>query len=117
MLYAILLFLLGLWSITATGNALRPNRRLWLLFPSLVWSLVVSELPGQHVAVQAVLLIPLVWATNRVWRMSRRVAWLTFVRTILHILGIGIGIHLIPATAEISNMPQAVWRKFSVLRF
>lgn len=49
----------------------------------------IGQLVLIRFAVQAVLLIPLVWATNRVWRMSRRVAWLTFVRTILHILGIG----------------------------
>ena len=40
-------------------------------------------------AVQALLLIPLVWATGRAWRMSRRVTWLTLLRTCLHILGIG----------------------------
>lgn len=61
MLWAILLLLLGLWSIAATFNAFRPKRRLWLLFPSLIWSLVVSELPAQHIVVQMVLSGLLVW--------------------------------------------------------
>ena len=39
-------------------------------------------------AVQALILIPLVWATGRVWRMRGRVLRLTFLRTVLHILGI-----------------------------
>ncbi|KIN61614.1 putative membrane protein [Sulfitobacter noctilucae] len=39
-------------------------------------------------AVQAVLLVPLVWFGGRMWRMSGRVMWLTLLRTILHIIGI-----------------------------
>ncbi len=39
-------------------------------------------------AVQALILIPLVWYSNRAWRMRGRVLWLTVVRTILHIIGI-----------------------------
>lgn len=39
--------------------------------------------------VQALLLIPLVWATGRVWRMHGNILWLTLVRTVLHIFGIG----------------------------
>ena len=38
--------------------------------------------------VQAALLIPLVWATRRMWRMRGRVLWLAWLRTCLHILGI-----------------------------
>ncbi len=40
-------------------------------------------------AVQAALLIPIVWMTGRMWRMSRRVFGLTLFRTVLHIIGIG----------------------------
>lgn len=40
-------------------------------------------------AVQAIVLIPLVFATNRIWRMSRRVLRLAAIRTALHIVGIG----------------------------
>lgn len=40
-------------------------------------------------AVQAVVLIPLVWLTGRAWRMRGRILGLTFLRTVLHILGIG----------------------------
>lgn len=40
-------------------------------------------------ALQAIVLIPLVWATGRIWRTQGRVFWLTLLRTILHILGIG----------------------------
>jgi drug/metabolite transporter (DMT)-like permease len=39
-------------------------------------------------AVQAVILIPLVWMSGRMWRMRGRVLGLTFFRTLLHILGI-----------------------------
>lgn len=48
----------------------------------------IGQLVLVRFAVQAVVLIPLVWATRRAWRMSRRVGILTFVRTILHIVGI-----------------------------
>jgi drug/metabolite transporter (DMT)-like permease len=39
-------------------------------------------------AVQALVLIPLVWATGRLWRMRGRVLWLTLLRTVIHIMGI-----------------------------
>ena len=39
-------------------------------------------------AVQALILIPIVWASGRAWRMSGRVFWLTLLRTILHMAGI-----------------------------
>lgn len=39
-------------------------------------------------AVQALILIPFVWATGRMWRMRGRILALTFLRTLLHILGI-----------------------------
>ena len=40
-------------------------------------------------AVQAIILIPIVWATKLAWRMSGRVLQLAFLRTVLHIFGIG----------------------------
>ncbi|WP_370401062.1 DMT family transporter [Sulfitobacter sp. JB4-11] len=39
-------------------------------------------------ALQAVVLIPMVWITGRMWRMNNRIFWLTLLRTVLHILGI-----------------------------
>mgnify|MGYP002176654115 FL=1 len=39
--------------------------------------------------VQAIILIPMVWATKLAWRMSGRVLQLAFLRTVLHIFGIG----------------------------
>lgn len=48
----------------------------------------IGQLVLVRFAVQALLLIPLVWLTRRAWRMSRRVTWLALLRTILHILGI-----------------------------
>ena len=39
--------------------------------------------------VQAIILIPMVWATKLAWRMSGRVLQLAFIRTVLHIFGIG----------------------------
>ncbi|MEL7091516.1 MAG: DMT family transporter [Pseudomonadota bacterium] len=59
----------------------------------------VAKLLGQTVplgvllfirfGVQAVVLIPLVWVTRRMWRMQGRVFWLTLLRTVMHIFGIG----------------------------
>ncbi len=51
--------------------------------------LPLGEILFVRFAVQAVLLIPLVWLTGRAWRMSGRVLWLTVFRTLLHIFGIG----------------------------
>ncbi|MBD3662378.1 DMT family transporter [Sulfitobacter sp. TSTF-M16] len=39
-------------------------------------------------AVQAIVLIPLVWWSGRMWRMRGRVLALTALRTVLHVLGI-----------------------------
>lgn len=39
-------------------------------------------------AVQVILLLPIVYLTKRKWRMSGLTLWLTFLRTLLHILGI-----------------------------
>ena len=60
----------------------------------------VAKLLGQTVAIglllsfrfsiQALVLIPLIWMTNRPWRMQGRVLRLTIIRTLLHILGIGL---------------------------
>jgi len=39
-------------------------------------------------AIQAIVLIPLVWMSRRLWRMQGRILALTALRTVLHILGI-----------------------------
>ncbi|MGZ2256991.1 DMT family transporter [Roseobacter sp. A03A-229] len=49
----------------------------------------VGQLVLVRFAVQAIVLIPLVWWTDRRWKMRGRILTLTFVRTLLHILGIG----------------------------
>lgn len=49
----------------------------------------IGQLVLVRFAVQAILLVPFIWFTDRVWRTSRRVMWLTLLRTVLHILGIG----------------------------
>ncbi|UWS06847.1 DMT family transporter [Phaeobacter inhibens] len=59
----------------------------------------VAKLLGAHIplgqllfvrfAAQVLLLAPLIWTTGRIWRMQGRVFRLTFVRTLLHIAGIG----------------------------
>jgi drug/metabolite transporter (DMT)-like permease len=49
----------------------------------------IGQLVLVRFAVQAVLLLPLIALTGRAWRMDRRVFSLTFLRTLLHILGIG----------------------------
>lgn len=58
---AILLFIVGLWSVAATFNAFRPFRQTLLLFPSMFWSWLVIGLPLQHVALQMVIAGLLIW--------------------------------------------------------
>ncbi|WP_170769375.1 DMT family transporter [Ruegeria lacuscaerulensis] len=48
----------------------------------------VAMLVFVRFAVQALVLVPLVAMTGRLWRMSRRVFRLTLLRTVLHIIGI-----------------------------
>ena len=48
----------------------------------------IGQLVLVRFAVQAVLLIPLVWLSGRAWRMRPRIAVLTLLRTVLHIAGI-----------------------------
>lgn len=52
-------------------------------------SVPLGQLVLIRFAVQAVLLIPLVWVTRRAWRMRGRILYLTALRTVLHIVGIG----------------------------
>lgn len=52
-------------------------------------SVPLGELLLVRFAIQAILLIPLVWVTKRAWRMRGRVLKLTVFRTVLHIIGIG----------------------------
>lgn len=61
MLLAILLLLLGVWSLTATLNAIRPTRQTALLLPSMFWSWFVIGLAGQHVVSQMIVAGFLVW--------------------------------------------------------
>ena len=51
-------------------------------------SVPLSEVVMIRFALQALLLIPLVWWTGRSWRMRGRVFWFTLLRTVLHIIGI-----------------------------
>ncbi|MEM9869952.1 MAG: DMT family transporter [Pseudomonadota bacterium] len=52
-------------------------------------SVPLGQLLFIRFAIQALVLIPLVWATGRMWRMRGRVLRLTLLRTVLHIFGIG----------------------------
>jgi drug/metabolite transporter (DMT)-like permease len=52
-------------------------------------SVPLGQLLLVRFAVQAVILVPLVIATGRMWRMTPRVLRLTMIRTALHIGGIG----------------------------
>ena len=49
----------------------------------------VAQLVFIRCAVQAMVLIPLVWVTGRIWRMRGRILRLAAIRTALHIVGIG----------------------------
>lgn len=52
-------------------------------------SIPLGQLLLVRFAVQAIILIPMVWATKLVWRMNGWVLKLAFLRTFLHIFGIG----------------------------
>ncbi|MEX0340285.1 MAG: DMT family transporter [Arenibacterium sp.] len=52
-------------------------------------SIPLGQLLLVRFGVQAIVLIPLVWLTRRLWRMSPRIFRLTLLRTLLHIIGIG----------------------------
>ena len=52
-------------------------------------SVSLGQLLAVRFAIQAVLLLPLVWLTGRSLAMTSRVVRLTALRTVLHILGIG----------------------------
>lgn len=62
MFLGILLLLLGVWSLTATLNAIRPIRQTALLLPSMFWSWFVIGLAGQHVVSQMIVTGFLIWA-------------------------------------------------------
>ena len=51
-------------------------------------SVPLAEVVFIRFGVQLILLLPLVWAGRRPWRMDRTTLFLTFLRTILHIIGI-----------------------------
>ena len=52
-------------------------------------SIPLGQLLLVRFAVQAIILIPMVWATKLVWSMNGWVLKLAFLRTVLHIFGIG----------------------------
>ena len=52
-------------------------------------SIPLGQLLLVRFAVQAIILIPMVWASKLVWRMNGWVLKLAFLRTVLHIFGIG----------------------------
>lgn len=51
-------------------------------------SIPLAEVVLIRFGLQALVLIPLVWVSGRLWRMRPRVFMLTLLRTILHIIGI-----------------------------
>jgi drug/metabolite transporter (DMT)-like permease len=52
-------------------------------------SIPLAEVVAIRFGVQALVLIPLIWWTGRLWQMQGRILWLTFLRTVLHSIGIG----------------------------
>ncbi|WP_299656753.1 DMT family transporter [uncultured Tateyamaria sp.] len=75
-----ILLMLGFCIVAPVGDAVAKV---------LGQSVPLSQLVLVRFAVQAVILIPIVWAGRRLWKMHGRVLWLTLLRTVLHILGIG----------------------------
>lgn len=52
-------------------------------------SIPITEVLFARFGIQALVLIPLVWYSGRIWRMSGPVLALVFFRTLLHMIGIG----------------------------
>ncbi|MEE4188277.1 MAG: DMT family transporter [Roseobacter sp.] len=75
-----IMLMLGFCALAPVGDAIAKI---------LGQTVPIGQIVLVRFAVQAILLVPLVWVTKRAWRMSRRIGWLTFLRTILHIFGIG----------------------------
>ena len=75
-----ILLMLGFCVVAPMGDAVA--KLLGQLIP-------LGQLLFVRFAVQAAILIPVVWASHRAWRMSGRVLRLTVLRTVLHIFGIG----------------------------
>jgi drug/metabolite transporter (DMT)-like permease len=75
-----ILFMLGFCVIAPLGDAIAKL---------LGQSIPLGQLVLVRFAVQAIVLIPLVIATRRAWRMRGRILQLVILRTVLHILGIG----------------------------
>ncbi len=75
-----IVLMLGFCVVAPVGDALAKL---------LGQSVPLGQLLICRFAVQAMVLIPLVYFTRRMWRMQGRVLYLTILRTFLHILGIG----------------------------
>ena len=75
-----ILLMLGFCAVAPMGDAVAKL---------LGQSVPLGQLLLLRFAIQAIVLIPLVFLTGRLWRMRGRVLMLTFVRTLLHIAGIG----------------------------
>ncbi|APX11072.1 DMT family transporter [Tateyamaria omphalii] len=75
-----ILLMLGFCIVAPVGDAVAKV---------LGQSVPLSQLVLIRFAVQVIILVPIVWAGSRLWRMRGRVFRLTLFRTVLHILGIG----------------------------
>ena len=75
-----ILLMLGFCIIAPMGDAIAKL---------LAGQVSLGQLLLVRFGVQALVLMPIVAMTGRMWRMSGRVLGLTFLRTLLHILGIG----------------------------
>ncbi|MFX4298599.1 MULTISPECIES: DMT family transporter [Roseobacteraceae] len=75
-----IMLMLGFCVVAPMGDALAKVIGQSLSLGQLLWC---------RFFVQMMVLIPLVWLTGREWRMRGRELRLTFIRTLLHIAGIG----------------------------
>lgn len=75
-----IMLMLGFCTVAPMGDSLAKVIGQSLSLGQLLWC---------RFLVQVLVLIPLVWLTGRHWKMRGRVLRLTFIRTLLHIAGIG----------------------------
>jgi len=75
-----ILLMLGFCILAPMGDALAKIASQTVPLGQLLWA---------RFAIQALVLIPLVWLTGRLWRSSLRIFGFTLLRTVLHVIGIG----------------------------
>ena len=118
MIWAIAIFIIGLASAAAAGNALRPNRWDWFLLPSMLWSFVVIEIPGQLLLAEIAAALVLIWlgaldyAVGQIGFALLAISWAGLIVLVARSTGSGrvVGDALSQSAISKAGAPVPVWR-------